>query len=661
MADNFQLPEVTTSGDVAAGDEIAGVKYQRIKLTLGADGVNDGDVSATNPLPISGGIADGAASSGDMLLVGGQTAGGIAQVFETNGSGHLHISDGGGSITVDSGSGSLATIPASQTYLDVSFSQVISNNVQSDFTLVQTGAGMTVNQSAGNLVITAGTTTNSETLIRSVQTFTGNLSLFEVTTLSQRNANNNFYIELVDYPFGTTPLSYTIVSATSVDVTINAHGYTAADVGRRMDIGKITGAAGIPMVGVIASIPSADTIRFTVAGWPASGSGTCLLWGLNKIETQYTGAGATVQNVLTRRLGYENTSTAVTSTTTAAAKITQVDWVDGDAQWSDNPITAATLNLAKRAQYRTNIPQPSTVFYLHIRAKNGTSAPTATTWTLGMVRIEGITSQKTSITTARIGQGMPVTVISAPTTTVTGTVTVTSTTLAAAVANVGYVGLQIPLRVADVASAALTTTTTTAAFTPTFGTTYVVNIPVTAVSGTSPTLDVVVQESDDDGTNWFDVYAFPRITATGMYRSPPLTLRGNRVRYVQTVGGTTPSFTRAINRLQRNDDAPLRAQFIDRTIVPNTLNSVTPTFYIEGFADFNLTVRCTAQTTPATMALRFSNDGTNWFNTATTLATVVGVAQAKYTNEQWKFVQGIVTVAGSGITLGEAVIVGRGT
>ena len=122
-------------------------------------------------------------------------------------------------------------------------------------------------------------------------------------------------------------------------------------------------------------------------------------------------------------------------------------------------------------------------------------------------------------------------------------------------AGVTSANLGIPGAIADVASAALTTTTTTAAFTPTFGCSYEVNIPVTVVSGTSPTLDVTVQESDDTGTNWFDVYTFPRITATGIYRSPKLPLTGNRVRYVQTVGGTTPSFTRSINRLQSSDTA----------------------------------------------------------------------------------------------------------
>lgn len=117
MTDNTTLPIPTTSGDVIATDDIGGVKFQRIKIITGADGVNDGDVSSANPLPVeitgqvevSGSITDGTATTGQMLLVGGQTAGGVAQVFETNASGHLHIADGGGSITVDATSLPLPT------------------------------------------------------------------------------------------------------------------------------------------------------------------------------------------------------------------------------------------------------------------------------------------------------------------------------------------------------------------------------------------------------------------------------------------------------------------------------------------------------------------------------------------------------------------------
>lgn len=54
MADNTTL-NVGTGGDVYASDDIAGVKHQRVKLRHGDDGVNDGDVSRLNPLPVEEG------------------------------------------------------------------------------------------------------------------------------------------------------------------------------------------------------------------------------------------------------------------------------------------------------------------------------------------------------------------------------------------------------------------------------------------------------------------------------------------------------------------------------------------------------------------------------------------------------------------------------
>lgn len=51
MSDNVVL-NPGEDGDIAAADDIGGVKYQRVKLTIGSDGVNDGDVSDANPMPV---------------------------------------------------------------------------------------------------------------------------------------------------------------------------------------------------------------------------------------------------------------------------------------------------------------------------------------------------------------------------------------------------------------------------------------------------------------------------------------------------------------------------------------------------------------------------------------------------------------------------------
>lgn len=224
------------------------------------------------------------------------------------------------------------------------------------------------------------------------------------------------------------------------------------------------------------------------------------------------------------------------------------------------------------------------------------------------------------------------------------------------VSGVTAANLGIPATIADIASAALTTTTTTSTITPVFGTAYQVNIPVTAASGTNPTLDVSVEESTDNGTNWFKVYDFHRITSTGLYNSPILRMRGTRVRYVQTVGGTTPSFTRSLNRSQISHAASQCVQLVDRTIVPNTLSSVTPALLVEGCQDFNFLVRCTAQTTAATFTPQFSMNGIDWHSHSTTITTVVGFAHYKVQNEQWKFARIQVTAAGTGVTLDTAEI-----
>lgn len=52
MADNTTL-NTGSGGDVIASDDISSVKYQRIKLIHGADGINAGDVSTANGLPVN--------------------------------------------------------------------------------------------------------------------------------------------------------------------------------------------------------------------------------------------------------------------------------------------------------------------------------------------------------------------------------------------------------------------------------------------------------------------------------------------------------------------------------------------------------------------------------------------------------------------------------
>ena len=121
MADNTTL-NAGTGGDTIASDDIAGVKHQRIKLSVGADG------AASDAVPVSNGLDTTAAgvqavglvaqfddasvgtvtenqfapvriSSRRALLVEGVASGTVIPV--SDGGGNLSIDDGGNSITVD--------------------------------------------------------------------------------------------------------------------------------------------------------------------------------------------------------------------------------------------------------------------------------------------------------------------------------------------------------------------------------------------------------------------------------------------------------------------------------------------------------------------------------------------------------------------------------
>lgn len=230
--------------------------------------------------------------------------------------------------------------------------------------------------------------------------------------------------------------------------------------------------------------------------------------------------------------------------------------------------------------------------------------------------------------------------------------------------NGGAIGTQAyPNQIAaDITSAALTSTATSAAITPSNGAvSHEFNVIVTATSGTNQTLDMVVQESDDSGTNWYDVYHFPRITAVGQYRSPLIPLTGNRIRYVRTITGTSPSFTNSVNRQQSQVSAPLQRQFFDRTIVPTTLNSVTPSFFTEGCVDINLLMSFGTMTTAPVLVLEGSLNNVDWYQIGTDITpTASATSFVAASNAQNRFTRIRVKTAGATIVFGYVAIKGIG-
>lgn len=476
-------------------------------------------------------------------------------------------------------------LPVRQVPADVfrySFSDLVSGGVGAPLSLISTGTGQTINQTAGSLVITTGTTANAQSLIRTVRSFRGQFILREKSILSQRIANNNFEFSLADLVG--SGLAYTINSATSVTVTfVGSNPFTAANVGQGVNLGALS-SVGVPMRGVIASV-SGLTVTFTVAGYPGSGSGTCTLWGWNYFRFLYTSTTATNVAFDTQRKGFNTGDTVLTINTTASPG--HIGLLQGNANLvvaSDALGASATSGqFTQRGSRLENVPDDDQDLYLFINAFNGTANPaTTTTWTVGFVGVEMAGNNKVFVAGADQsggGYAVPVqlqtgaNIIGA----ITGSGTFTTTLPAAAALADAAANPTAPAVYAEQGVFNGTTwdrargnwnvnTGDTGAKTATGngatqtnynarGAFIVINMG--AVSGTTPTFAAKLQVSSDGGTTFVDYpnATWASITATGTYALliyPDATVSANVAvsaplprtwRIVWTIGGTTPSFT----------------------------------------------------------------------------------------------------------------------
>lgn len=215
-------------------------------------------------------------------------------------------------------------------------------------------------------------------------------------------------------------------------------------------------------------------------------------------------------------------------------------------------------------------------------------------------------------------------------------------------------GVQIgaPSSNADKSSVAITATGNSGIISDDFGQSISALINVTAASGTTPTMDLVLKESFDNGVTFQDVYHAARFTGTGTFTVPNIAIGGRRAWY-WTVSGTTPSFTTSITAM-RSEGTPLIARnFFDRNVVPTTLSSTTSVYNIEGCKSVTMALCSGAATTGATIQLQFSPDGVNFYNASTALLSVANstVAVTSTTGLQGKFARAIVTVVGVAQTL----------
>jgi hypothetical protein len=180
--------------------------------------------------------------------------------------------------------------------------------------------------------------------------------------------------------------------------------------------------------------------------------------------------------------------------------------------------------------------------------------------------------------------------------------------------------------VTDQASAAITTTTNSVLKTMSNGTAVSWTINVTAVSGTTPTYDFAVQATMDGGTTYNTIYQAPRLTAVSTFTTPCIQLPGIGYRFVETISGTTPSFTRTITANRTSSPGLNIRSLIDRTIAPTTTNSVTASLGVEGMTTYTAIVNQGDGGSAVVYAMDLSDDGSNWVQGLTQCIGVIGGA-----------------------------------
>ena len=265
---------------------------------------------------------------------------------------------------------------------------IMTNHLKKNWNIIKLGSGMAVADSGGNLTITSGTTGKEETILRSKIPFSAQLILEYSMMLSQRIANNNFFIELVDV-LGDA-LSFTINSATSV--TVYGYKFTQDDVGKSVNLGNISGAAGIPGRYAIASVDVDGNATFTVASWPSTGSGTLSMFGLNGYRVLYDGTTATTTKFDSYRDGWGSGDTSMTTLTSASPGYVGIlRYVNGVASFYDQLAASfTTIPTTMRGSRVLKTPPETVELYLQIRAMNGTTNPASTTtFTLHSIYMRG--------------------------------------------------------------------------------------------------------------------------------------------------------------------------------------------------------------------------------------------------------------------------------
>ena len=304
MADNTVLNTNATTGDTIATDDISGVKYQRVKIVEGADGVNDGDVSAANPLPVD---VKAALPAGTNAIGKVDVTSVIPGVTATSAGKAV----GGTSTSSDTGSAPLAIRDDALTTLSESEGQYTHLRVDSTGALHVTGGGggteytddtstHSSGSTAGGVIMAAATPTDAAVTANDIGTVA--MSLDRRLHVDAQIAGQDADVTIAD---GGNVISVddgggtlTVDVGTALPAGTNAIGKLAANSG--VDIGDVDVTslpslpAGTNAIGKLAANSGVDIGDVDVTSLPSLPAGTN---GIGKVDVTSVTPGVTASSL----------------------------------------------------------------------------------------------------------------------------------------------------------------------------------------------------------------------------------------------------------------------------------------------------------------------------------------------------------------------------
>ncbi len=205
------------------------------------------------------------------------------------------------------------------------------------WTVTQSDGSTGYSVSANKLAITAGTTNGAYIALTSTQTFTVPFRVQVIMSASQRNANNNFYIEMV-----------------------NAAGTQAAALGT-----------------------------------------TAASTGVTQVAYAFTGATATNGNIVAQNNGVKATAdTAATVATTANYSVYELECRGDVVDYATRTTDVAAASSLNSVMRNRTILVPGEQYYLQLRSYNS-GVPTATTYNIESVLVQDVTKTVVEISGGR--------------------------------------------------------------------------------------------------------------------------------------------------------------------------------------------------------------------------------------------------------------------